>query len=149
MVQRERVRPLNNEEEKRRDFVLYWMQAAQRAEWNHALEYAARAANARGKPLVVFFGLTEKFPEANERHYAFMLEGLKEVGRTLEERGIRFVLRHVSPEAGAVEMARRADLVVVDRAWPSHPVLGKVRIMKASGLRRKFDADAYARKYEA
>jgi len=28
-------------------------------------------------------------------------------------------------------------------------VLGKVRIMKASGLRRKFDADAYARKYEA
>jgi deoxyribodipyrimidine photo-lyase len=35
-----------------------------------------------------------------------------------------------------------------DRAWPTHPVFGKVRIMKASGLRRKFDADAYARKYE-
>jgi hypothetical protein len=27
-------------------------------------------------------------------------------------------------------------------------VLGTVRVMKASGLRRKFDADAYARKYE-
>jgi deoxyribodipyrimidine photo-lyase len=35
-----------------------------------------------------------------------------------------------------------------DRPWPNQPVLGKVRIMKASGLRRKFDADAYARKYE-
>jgi deoxyribodipyrimidine photo-lyase len=35
-----------------------------------------------------------------------------------------------------------------DRAWPSRPVFGKVRTMKASGLRRKFDADAYAKKYE-
>jgi len=117
MIQKERVRPLNNETEKRRDYVLYWMQASQRAEYNHALEYAAGEANARGKPLVVFFGLTEKFPEANERPYAFMLEGLKEVGRSLEERGIRFVLRHISPETGAVTMARRADLAVVDRGY--------------------------------
>src|SRR4030043_188868 len=100
MIQKERVRPLNNETEKRRDYVLYWMQPSQRAEYNHPLEYAAGEANARGKPLVVFFGLTEKSPEANERPYAFMLEGLKEVGRSLEERGIRFVLRHISPETG-------------------------------------------------
>ena len=32
MIQKERVRPLNNEKEKRRDFVLYWMQASQRAD---------------------------------------------------------------------------------------------------------------------
>ncbi|MDH4272936.1 MAG: deoxyribodipyrimidine photo-lyase, partial [Candidatus Aminicenantes bacterium] len=89
MIQKERVRPLNNEKEKSRDYVLYWMQASQRSEYNHALEYAAEQANVRGKPLVVFFGLTEKFPEANERHYAFMLEGLQETGRALEQRGIR------------------------------------------------------------
>jgi len=117
MIHKERVRPLNNEKEKRREYVLYWMQASQRAEYNHALEYAAEQANARGKSLVVFFGLTEKFPEANERHYAFMLEGLREVGRSLDERGIRFVVRHQSPEAGAVAMARRADLTVVDRGY--------------------------------
>jgi len=117
MIQKERVRPLNNEKEKQRDFVLYWMQASQRAEHNHALEYAAEQANARRKPVVVFFGLTEKFPEANARHYAFMLEGLKEVGRSLEQRGVRFVVRHQSPEAGAVAMARRADLTVVDRGY--------------------------------
>jgi deoxyribodipyrimidine photo-lyase len=35
-----------------------------------------------------------------------------------------------------------------DRAWPSRPVFGKVRSMTAAGLRRKFDADAYAKKYE-
>jgi deoxyribodipyrimidine photo-lyase len=117
MIQKERVRPLNNEKEKRRDYVLYWMQASQRAECNHALEYAAGQANDRGKPLVVFFGLTENFPEANERHYAFLLDGLREVGRSLEARGIRFVLRHISPEAGAVLLSRRADLAVVDRGY--------------------------------
>jgi deoxyribodipyrimidine photo-lyase len=117
MIQKERVRPLNNEKEKRRDYVLYWMQASQRTEYNHALEYATEQANARGKPLVVFFGLTEKFPEANARHFAFMLEGLKEVARSLDKRGIRFVVRHRSPEVGAVEMARRANLAVVDRGY--------------------------------
>jgi deoxyribodipyrimidine photo-lyase len=117
MIQKERVRPLNNEKERSRDYVLYWMQASQRSEYNHALEYAAEQANVRGKPLVVFFGLTEKFPEANERHYAFMLEGLQETGRALEQRGIRFVIRHQSPADGAIRMARRADLAVVDRGY--------------------------------
>jgi deoxyribodipyrimidine photo-lyase len=117
LIQRERVRPLNNESERSRDFVLYWMQAAQRAEDNHALEYAIDLANARGKPPLAFFGLTESFPEANARHYAFMLEGLAETARSLEKRGVRLVVRRVSPEAGAVQLAGRADLVVVDRGY--------------------------------
>lgn len=117
MIQRERVRPLNNETEQGRDFVLYWMQAAQRAEDNHALELAIDMANTRGKPLVAYFGLTETFPEANERHYAFMLEGLAETAKSLEKRGVLLVVRRISPEAGAVELARQADLVVVDRGY--------------------------------
>lgn len=127
MIQEERVKPLNGEKEKDRDFVLYWMQASQRAEWNHALEYAIDQANARAKPLLVFFGITDRFPEANARHYAFMLEGLREVKRSLEERGIRFVAWHKPPLEGAEELSRRACLVVVDRGylrierqWRSH-----------------------------
>jgi deoxyribodipyrimidine photo-lyase len=49
------------------------------------------------KPLVVFFGITDRFPEANERHYYFMLEGLREVKASLEKRGIQMVVRHESP----------------------------------------------------
>ncbi|MCK7499792.1 MAG: hypothetical protein MZW92_62370 [Comamonadaceae bacterium] len=63
------------------------MQAAQRAEANHALEYAVRAANELRKPLVVLFTLTDAYPEANERHYAFMLEGLKETRGALRPTG--------------------------------------------------------------
>jgi len=57
-------------------YVLYWMQQSQRAEDNHAFEYAAQRANERGLPLAVGFGLTAAYPSANRRHYRFLLEGL-------------------------------------------------------------------------
>jgi deoxyribodipyrimidine photo-lyase len=40
MVQKERVKTLNKKGGKKGAYVLYWMQASQRAECNHALEYA-------------------------------------------------------------------------------------------------------------
>ena len=36
-----------------------------------------------------------------------------------------------------------------DRPWGERPVFGTVRSMTASGLRRKFDADAYVCRVEA
>jgi len=117
MIQKERVKVLNNKEMKRGRFVLYWMQASQRTECNHALEYAIRKANEVYQPVVVFFGITDHFPEANERHYHFMLEGLREVNRSLEGRGIGMIIRHQSPERGVLQLAREASLVVVDRGY--------------------------------
>ncbi len=117
MIQKERVKALNSRELKKGDYVLYWMQASQRTECNHVLEYAIEKANELHKPLVVFFGITDHFPEANERHYYFMLEGLREVKGSLEKRGIQMVVRHESPEQGAVRMAKRASLAVVDRGY--------------------------------
>lgn len=120
----ERLRALNARPGRAGDFVLYWMQAAQRAACNHALEYAALRANALGRPLVAFFGLTPDFPGANARHYRFLLEGLAETAVALERRGVRLVVRQGPPDRGAVELGRRASLVVVDagylrveRAW--------------------------------
>lgn len=114
MIQKERIRTLNRKDIRKGRYVLYWMQAAQRTEYNHALEYAILEANDLKKPLVVFFGLTESFPEANARHYTFMLEGLTEVQSSLEERGIKMVVRRTSPELGVAELAKEASLVVVD-----------------------------------
>jgi hypothetical protein len=39
MIQKERVKGLNKKEMKKGAYVLYWMHASQRAEYNHALEY--------------------------------------------------------------------------------------------------------------
>ncbi len=117
MIQRERIKILKDTAPKKGAYVLYWMQASQREECNHALEYAVKVANEYDLPPLVFFGITDDYPEANERHYGFMLEGLKEVYASLEKRGIKLVLRHLSPETGAEELARRASVIVVDRGY--------------------------------
>jgi deoxyribodipyrimidine photo-lyase len=117
MIQKERMKALNKKEVKKGAYVLYWMQASQRAEYNHALEYAILKGNELHQPVIVFFGITDRFPQANERHYTFMLEGLREVKQSLGERGILMVILHQSPEMGAVQLAKGASLAVVDRGY--------------------------------
>ena len=51
-IQEERVRRLNGEGVRGGGYVLCWMQQAQRAEYNHALEYAVQHANKLGQPLL-------------------------------------------------------------------------------------------------
>ena len=117
MIHPSRIQPLNSRSIQGGRYVLYRMQASQRVECNHALEYAVGEANTLSLPVVVVFGLTERFPEANLRHYAFMLEGIEEVRSGLERRGIRFVPMHRSPEAAAVSLSQEAALVVTDRGY--------------------------------
>jgi deoxyribodipyrimidine photolyase len=63
-IQEERISQLNDKDVQDGDYVLYWMQEAQRASYNHALEYAAQRANELEQPLLVVFGLTADYPEA-------------------------------------------------------------------------------------
>ncbi len=92
MIEKDRIQRLNDKKIVNRKFVIYWMQASQRTEYNQALEFAIGQANKLGKPVIVFFGITDHYPSASLRHYAFMLEGLVEVRKSLEERGIIFVV---------------------------------------------------------
>ena len=93
------------------------MQSAQRTEFNHALEFAIRRANEADLPLVVFFALKPDFPEANRRHYHFMLEGLQEVEKSLAKRGIKFMLRIGEPVDIFLELARDAMLAITDKSY--------------------------------
>ena len=120
MIQPERVRPMNAAPERSRDYVLYWMQASQRAGCNHALEYAVRRADELRKPVLVCFGLTARYPGANARHYRFMLDGLRETAGALAERGIGFVMRAGDPDDVADRAARRACLLVMDAGYLRH-----------------------------
>jgi deoxyribodipyrimidine photo-lyase len=132
-----RVRPLKDAPENPGGrYVLYWMQSSQRADFNPALEYALEAANQRNLPLLVAFGLTDDYPEANARHYAFMLEGLADVGRRLTARGINFVLRRGAPDAIALTLSQDAALVVCDAGYLRVPRLWRRQL--AEGLDRRF-----------
>ena len=124
MIHPERVKFLNDEPPRSKGRVLYWMQQSQRAEFNHALEFAIRAANERREPLVAVFGLTTSFPQAQARHYVFMLEGLRETQRALRKRGVPLVVLLADPPQAVAAMSARTSLVVTDagylrvqRAW--------------------------------
>jgi len=117
MVKEERVHYRNNEPVRDGDYVLYWMQQSQRSRYNEALEYAVTRANDLGLPCVVFFGVTPEFPEANRRHYRFMLEGLIETKKNLEARNISFLLEIADPVERAASLAGSAALLVIDRGY--------------------------------
>ncbi|MBA3321714.1 MAG: deoxyribodipyrimidine photolyase, partial [Pyrinomonadaceae bacterium] len=115
----ERTTLLNDARENTRArYVLYWMQMFKRATHNHALNFAARMANERGLPLVVYEGLKYYYPWANDRLHTFILEGVAEKREEFERRGIRYVFylqRHArDPRRTVARLAKQAVLVVTD-----------------------------------
>ncbi len=95
--------------------VLYWMQSAQRADANHALAHAIHQANQLGLPLMTLF-VVGLYPDANARHYHFMLEGLSETFDRLQTLGIDVVLQTGDIEAVVKPYLDDAASVVFDDA---------------------------------
>ncbi len=135
MIEPERVTELNEAPEQPGEYVLYWMQNSQRADFNPALEVAIAEANRLGLPVLVGFGLTADYPEANARHYAFMLEGLVETERALRRRGLGFVIRLGSPDDVALSLGQRAALVVCDRGYLRLQRDWRARVAAGAGRR--------------
>ncbi|MBV9065377.1 MAG: deoxyribodipyrimidine photo-lyase [Methylobacteriaceae bacterium] len=117
MIEAERLKYLNDAPEAQGSYILYWMQQSQRESFNPALEAAIASANRLSLPVLVCFGLSDGYPEANARHYSFMLEGLRDVEAALRQRGVAFVIRLGSPDDVAIEFATRAAIVVCDRGY--------------------------------
>ena len=120
-IQGERIRVLNDVEPRADGrYVLYLLQQANRAQFNPALEFAIEEANRLGLPVVACFGLLDGksgFPEANARHYAFLLQGLADAKAGLEKRGVGFVMRKCAPAKIAIDLAKEAALLVLDRGY--------------------------------
>jgi len=105
--------------------VVYWMQRAQRALDNPALDTAVEVANALHQPVVIFFAPVPFYPHANLRHYAFLAQGIPHIAERARKRGIGFVLR-VYPEHSLLKFCDevQASIVIGDenplrepRAW--------------------------------
>jgi deoxyribodipyrimidine photo-lyase len=95
--------------------VVHWMQRAQRGMDNPALDVAIEAANALGKPVVVFFAPVPFYPHANLRHYTFLAQGIPDIADALEKRNAGFVLRRY-PEHSLIKFCEevRPALVIGD-----------------------------------
>lgn len=77
--------------------VLLWVQIAQRAADNPALDLAATLAAGSDAGVTALFVLDKRVPFASERTFTFLLEGLAELGPRLRERRVPFVLRVGAP----------------------------------------------------
>jgi deoxyribodipyrimidine photo-lyase len=95
--------------------VVYWMQRAERALDNPALEVAVAVANALDLPVVAYFSAISNFPHANLRHYAFLNQGLADIEEDLQQRQIGFIVRRPPNNSLQTLLAEvSADMVVGD-----------------------------------
>jgi deoxyribodipyrimidine photo-lyase len=95
--------------------VVYWMQRAQRALDNPALDLAVSAANTLRQPVVIFFAPVPFYPHANLRHYTFLAQGMPDIAQRARKRGIGFVLRRY-PDHSLLKFCDevKASLVIGD-----------------------------------
>jgi len=73
--------------------VVYWMQRAQRALDNPALDLAVELGNELRKPVVAFLAPVPFYPQANLRHYRFLASGIADIEEGLTQRNVGLVLR--------------------------------------------------------
>ena len=113
--------------------VVYWMRRSIRALDNPSLDIAIQAANALGKPVVVFFALLP-IANANLRHYTFLIESLTEIPDELRKKNVGFVLRRY-PDHNVAKFCSevRAALLVNDEnplRGPEHRLQTVVRQLR-------------------
>lgn len=131
-LERVAVRHIGSAKKKLAGAIVYWMQASQRATWNHALEYAILAAHANpGTPLFVIFILDPRDPSTMGRHGRFMLQGLADVAKDLSQRDIAFCLISGDTLHEVTKVARHASLLVTDRGYMRQQVAWRQSVMDA------------------
>jgi deoxyribodipyrimidine photo-lyase len=99
-----------------RDCLMVWIQRAQRAHANPAINTAIELARELDLPVIAVFCLVPAFPSATLRPYHFMAEGLQELPDALATRKIGWHLETGEPGKVIPSLARkhRASVLVTD-----------------------------------
>lgn len=109
------------------------MHNAIRGHENPALDLAMQLAHQNGLPLLVYHGLSEKYPFASDRHHAFILQGARDVQRELAEMGVPYAFHleragHRGPHLR--DLARRAAVLVTE-SMPVAPLVAWTERLKS------------------
>lgn len=111
-------------------YGIYFLEASQRATQNFALETAIYLSNQLRVPLIVYFGLTDKYRYSNVRYYKFMLEGIVKLREALKKRGIKLVILRADPPEGVISLSKKASFIVLDRGYLRHQRLWRRKIIE-------------------
>jgi deoxyribodipyrimidine photo-lyase len=100
------------------DYVLYWMIACRRAEYNFSLQRAVHWAKELKKPLLIFEALRCGYRWASDRLHRFVVEGMADNAERFAKKHV-FYYPYLEPKHGAgrgllKQLAGRACVVVSD-----------------------------------
>ena len=104
-------------------YILYWMHHAVRAHDNPALDTAILVARQKKLPLLVYQGLGGNHAFNSDRHHTFILQGAKDVQKSLRDRGIRYAF-HLAEnpfeKSPLLDLANKAALLITED-FPAPP----------------------------
>jgi deoxyribodipyrimidine photo-lyase len=100
------------------DYVLYWMIANRRLQYNFALDRALEHAAALQKPLIIFEALRVGYHWASDRLHRFAIDGMADNAKSCAELNVRYYpYVEPTPDAGKgllAALAEKACVVVTD-----------------------------------
>lgn len=110
------------------DYVLYWVHASSRCSYNPALEFSIEKSLELGIPLLIIFIIDENYKEANIRHYRFLLEGLEDFRRDLNERDLDLKIFRGDPAGVILKLQKRAAVIITDKNYvgPQNEWIGEI-----------------------
>ena len=114
-------KPINEDGE----FILYWMIATRRYNYNASLQLAAELAQEHDLPLLVIEEISTSHKFANDRIATFMIQGMVENIATFRDHNIRYIPWVETPLSGPIgllkEIAKRAKIIVSDEFPTYYP----------------------------
>ena len=117
-------------EDKSKNYVIYLMQQSQRIHYNHALNLAIEQANHYQLPLMILFSLMDDYPEANLRHYQFMLEGLKDVYKWANKLHMNMVIKKGYVTETLAPFLSKAQCLILDKGYLKPTIKMRTDVIK-------------------
>jgi deoxyribodipyrimidine photo-lyase len=117
------------------DYVLYWMNAFRRIEWNFSFQRAVDWCLELKRPLLILEALRCDYQWASDRLHQFILEGMAENARRLKRSQV-FYYPYIEPKEGAGKglleaLWKRACVVIADE----FPAFFLPRALSAAAVR--------------
>ncbi len=124
----DRVRNLNDEPlNQDGDYILYWMIATRRLNYNASLEYASEMAKKYQKPLLVVEEISTSHRFANDRITSFVIQGMVDNVSIFRDNKIRFIPWVETPLSGPMgllkSLSERAVMIVTDEFPTYYPLM--------------------------
>lgn len=114
--------------EKEGKYILYWVHASPRCNFNPALELAINQSIQMKLPLLIIFIIDENYAGSNYRHFKFLIEGLEDFKIDLRDRNLNLKIFIGEPVKIIDKLQKDASIIITDKNYigPQKEWLNKI-----------------------